>query len=236
MRPLLQQIPSVSPESAEGGVSRIERSRQRRTILLPQDPARLFLRFVEMAELRSGQAVMDVTFQGSLFALQLLRLVEPQGKVVCAAFSKEGLERAQAEARAFGLAVEAKLGWRLLTTTRFPFEDGQFDVITCQGGFRFLNAPRFFEEAARILAWGGRLVISERMLQATELDPLLLGLRRMVYRYVWRNAQEAKARFYPADELAEMARAAGFRQVFIRSLERPKLGRLPVLSILRALK
>jgi len=234
MLPTLHETSSVLLDSPLGCASGA-RTRRRR-ILSSLDPTRFFLRFIEMADLRPGHTVMDVTFHGSLFALQLFRLVEPQGKVVCVAFTRDHLERARAEARSFGLAVEARLGWQLLTSSRFPFDDGQFDVITCHGGFRYLNAPRFFQEAARVLALGGRLVLSERLLRATSLDPVLLKLRRVTYRYFWRNIEEAEATFHTADDLAEMAQAAGFRQIFIRSLERPRWGRLPVLSIVRALK
>lgn len=232
----LHQTSPVLIDSPSGCASRAGTPSRRRRILSSLDPTRLLFRFIEMAELRPGHTVMDITFQGSLFALQLLRLVEPQGKVVCVAFTPEHLERARAEARSFGLAVEARLGWRLLTASRFPFDDGQFDVITCHKGFRYLNASRFFQEAARVLVPGGRLVLSERLLRATSLDPVLVTLRRLTYRYFWRNIEEAKATFHTADDLAEMAQAAGFRQIFIRSLERPRWGRLPVLSILRALK
>ena len=43
-----------------------------------------------------------------------------------------------------------------------PFEDASYDVITCSASFHHFPDPdRFLEEARRVLASGGKLVIAE---------------------------------------------------------------------------
>lgn len=195
-----------------------------------------WLRFLEMADVRPGARVLDIAGRTAGMALPLLRLVEPGGKIVSLSFTEEQMERWRAEARRFGLAVESRIEWRVATTPRLPFEDGQFDVISCSSGVRFLNIPHFVREAHRVLAARGRLIMSERLLQGTTADSFFVKIRGILYRYLRRDAEEAQATFYTADQLAELLRAAGFAQIFIRGLERPRLGWLPVLSLVRAWK
>lgn len=200
------------------------------------DYSRLFLRFMEMADVKPGQRILDIAFNTSSLALQLLRLVEPGGRIVCLGFTDEMVERARAEARTFGLAVENRIEWRKASVDRFPFEDSQFDVVTCMAGLRYLNCESFVAEAWRVLTPDGRLVVSELALRGTRYDSLILTWRRFFHRYLRRDREEAAASLYSADQLGDRLRAAGFDQVFIRGLERPLFGHFPVQSVIRALK
>ncbi len=195
-----------------------------------------WIRFLEMADIRPGVRVLDLAGETAGMALHLLRMVEPGGKVVCLSFTERQMERVRAEARSFGLAIESKIEWRVATSHRLPFEDGQFDVVSCMEGVRHLNVPHLAREAHRVLAAGGRLVLTERLLPGTPRDRFFVSARRAFYRYVRRNPEEADAVLYTADQLAELLRAAGFAQVFLRGLERPRFGWFPVLSLVRAWK
>jgi ubiquinone/menaquinone biosynthesis C-methylase UbiE len=195
-----------------------------------------WIHFLEMADIRPGVRVLDLAGETAGMVVHLLRMVEPGGKVVCLSFTEQQMERMRAEARSFGLAVESKIEWRVATSRRLPFEDGQFDVICCTGGVRHLHVPHVADEAYRVLAVGGRLVLTERLLPGTPRDRFFLSARRAFYRYVRRNPEEAEAILYTADQLAELLRAAGFAQIFLRGLERPRLGWFPVLSLVRAWK
>jgi ubiquinone/menaquinone biosynthesis C-methylase UbiE len=195
-----------------------------------------WIRFLEMADLGPGARVLDIAGRATGTALHLWRLVEPGGRIVCLSFTEEQQERLRAEARAFGLAIESKIEWRVATAPRLPFDDGQFDVISCAAGVRHVNVPHFAREAYRVLAAGGRLVVTERLLQGTPGDRIFLKARRAFYRYIRRDPEEADAVFQTADHLAELLRAAGFAQVFIRGLERPRFRGWPVLSLVRAWK
>jgi len=200
------------------------------------DYGKVFLRFIQMADVKPGEKILDIAFNVSSLALQMLRLIEPGGKLICIAFTDEMLERARAEARLFGLAIERKIEWQVVSSGRLPFDDSQFDLVTCMVGFRHLNCERMAVEAYRVLNRGGRFVTCELALQGSPLDPLILKARRLLYRYLLRNRGEAEARLYSADALGEMIHAVGFRQVFIRGLERPAFGCFPALSIVRAIK
>jgi len=189
-----------------------------------------------MADVKPGVRVLDVARGTAGLALHWLRLVEPGGRIVCLSFTEAQMERLRAEARAFGLAIESKIEWRVATASRLPFEDAQFDVISCAAGVRHLNVPHFIREAHRVLVAGGRLVLTERLLQGTSYDWLFLKPRRAFYRYLRRDPEEAEAVFYTADHLADLLRAGGFAQIFIRGLERPRVRWWPVLSIVRAWK
>ncbi|MCS6815934.1 MAG: class I SAM-dependent methyltransferase [Blastocatellia bacterium] len=195
-----------------------------------------WIRFLEMADVRPGARVLDIAWETAGTALQLSRLVEPGGRVVCLSFTEAQMERLRAEARAFGLAAESKIEWRVATTHRLPFEDAQFDVVSCAAGVRHLNVPHLAREAHRVLAARGRFVLTERLLQGTPCDSLFLRLRRAFYRYIRRDSEEAEATFYTADRLAELLRAVGFAQIFVRGLERPRFQGWPVLSLVRAWK
>jgi ubiquinone/menaquinone biosynthesis C-methylase UbiE len=200
------------------------------------DYSRLFLRFMEMADVKPGQRILDIAFNTSSLALQMLRMVEPGGRIVCLGFTDEMVERSRAEARTFGLAVENRIEWRKASLDQFPFEDSQFDLVTCMVGLRYLNCESFVAEAWRVLTPQGRLVVSELALRGTRYDPLILRWRRFFERYLRRDRDEATASLYSADQLGDMLRAAGFDQVFIRGLERPWFGHFPVHSVIRALK
>ncbi len=195
-----------------------------------------WIRFLEMANVKPGARVLDIAWGTAGMALHLLRLVEPGGRIVCLSPTAAQMERLRAEARSFGLAIESKIEWRVATAPRLPFEDAQFDVINCAAGVRHLNVPHFAREAHRVLAARGRLILTERLLQGTSYDSLLLKMRRAFYRHIRRDPEEASAVFYTADHLAELLRAAGFTQVFIRGLERPRFRWWPVLSLVRAWK
>ncbi|GBC77835.1 Ubiquinone/menaquinone biosynthesis C-methyltransferase UbiE [bacterium HR08] len=195
-----------------------------------------WVRFLEMADVRPGARVLDIAWKTSSMALHLLRMVEPGGRIVCLSFSEEQMERLRAEARRFGLAVEGKIEWRVATLPQLPFEDAQFDVINCAAGVRHLQVPLLAREAYRVLAERGRLVLTERLLSGTPRDRLFVSVRRAFYRYVRRDPEEAAAVFYTADHLAELLQQAGFAQIFIRGLERPRFGGSLVLSLVRAWK
>jgi SAM-dependent methyltransferase len=54
-----------------------------------------------------------------------------------------------------------RVTWRQADAQMLPFPDGMFDVVVCQFGVMFfLDKPRAFAEAARVLEPGGRFLFS----------------------------------------------------------------------------
>ncbi len=75
---------------------------------------------------------------------------------------------ATARARAFGL--EGRATYRQGTVEALPFEDGAFDLVTCQTVIMHLADPMIgLREMLRVLAPGGRLLVAEPNNRATAL-------------------------------------------------------------------
>lgn len=113
---------------------------------------------VEIAAPRRGERVLDVACGTGAPALHLARRVAPGGSVVGIDIAAEPLKVASERARQRGL-----------TNTRFeradvhalPFEDNQFDLITCRFGVMFFSdLPRALREMRRVLRPGGRVAIA----------------------------------------------------------------------------
>ena len=114
------------------------------------------------------------------------------------------------------------------------FPDGYFDCVGVSFAFRNLTyknplAQCHIAEVLRVLSPGGRLVIMETSQPAGKMICKLyhLYLRWFGFRVgFWLSSNrgayhylaESAARFYTADELAEILFAAGFRQVSFRPL------------------
>lgn len=170
------------------------------------------------ARLKPGARVLDIAGQDISLALQMVGRVAP-GQVVSVASLEETLQRAYKQAQTAHL--EEQIDWRLATPEELPFPDESFDVVTCGLSFRLLKTAAFIQEAYRLLAPGGRLVITERLIPPTRLTEWRLAARRLYYRHLRKNPAEAQADFYTADEVADLLRQAGFEPVVIRGLQKP---------------
>jgi demethylmenaquinone methyltransferase/2-methoxy-6-polyprenyl-1,4-benzoquinol methylase len=128
-------------------------------------------------------------------------------------------------ARGKGGAGKQRVTFLEADTMRLPFADGSLDAVTSAFGFRNLaNYARGIEEMRRVLKCGGRLAI----LEFSRVQwPIFGPLFRFYFRYflprigAWISGVEGPysylpdsvAKFPDQDALAEMLRAAGFRNV-----------------------
>jgi demethylmenaquinone methyltransferase / 2-methoxy-6-polyprenyl-1,4-benzoquinol methylase len=116
-------------------------------------------RAADRAELKPGNAALDLCCGTGDLALELRSRVGPQGRVVGADFSERMLELAGEKAAERGLA-DVAFEWA--DALELPYSDASFDAVTVGFGVRNLaDLDRGIGEMARVLRAGGRLVILE---------------------------------------------------------------------------
>jgi len=178
-------------------------------------------RAADRAELRPGDAALDVCCGTGDLALELAGRVAPGGSVVGCDFSEPMLDIAREKAA--GRSVEgARFEWA--DALSLPYAAGRFDAVTVGFGVRNLaDLDRGLQEMARVLRSGGRLVILE-ITQPTRpplstffslwfdrVVPLLGALSEESEAYSY--LPESVRSFPSPRGLAEKLAAAGFDEV-----------------------
>jgi ubiquinone/menaquinone biosynthesis C-methylase UbiE len=190
-------------------------------------------RLLQEADIRPGERVLDVTSEDAATTLQLVRRVQPE-QVISVCPVEEVLQQAYAKAKAARL--EDRIDWRLVSLEQLPFPEESFDAITCSFSFRLLDAKSFIAEAHRLLVPEGRLVVAEQVVEKTKLNQWRIKGRQLYYQYLLKDRAEAEADFYTDDELVDLLQGAGFQQILIRGLQRPRTQHSWVFSIIKATK
>jgi SAM-dependent methyltransferase len=154
--------------------------------------------------LRPGETVLDLGSGAGIDAFLAARVVGPAGRVIGVDMTPEMLERARANARRAGVSqVEFREG-RLES---LPVDDASVDAVTSNCVINLVpDKARVFAEIARVLKPGGRLVISDIVLDGR----LPERIERDVYAYVGCVAGAA-----PREDYFGKLRAAGLGEVEI---------------------
>jgi len=128
--------------------------------------------------LEPGETVLDLGSGGGMDALLAARQVGPEGRVIGVDMTPAMLERARANAARAGVShVEFREG-RL---EALPVEDGTMCAVTSNCVINLVpDKGRVFAEVARVLRPGGRLVISDIVLDG----PLPESVASDVFAYV----------------------------------------------------
>ena len=145
---------------------------------------------LEHLALQPGETVLDLGSGPGLDALLAARRVGPAGRVIGVDMTPAMLERARRNAGRGGYAnVEFREG-RL---EALPVEDASVDAITSNCVINLVpDKAAVFREAARVLKPGGRLVISDIVLDG-DLPP---AVERDLYAYVGCIAGAARREAY----------------------------------------
>ena len=127
---------------------------------------------------QAGETVLDLGSGAGLDAFLAARQVGPQGRVIGVDMTPEMLEKARANAAALGLGqVEFREG-RL---EKLPVADASVDAVTSNCVINLVpDKAAVFQEIARVLKPGGRMVISDIVLDG----PLPAAIEKDVYAYV----------------------------------------------------
>jgi len=155
------------------------------------------------AELREGEVVLDLGCGGGLDAFLAARRVGNGGKVIGVDMTPEMIERAKANARKgdFG-NIEFRLG----EIERLPAEDNSVDVILSNCVMNHCpDKLAAFREALRVLRPGGRMLLSDLVIEAKLPDDLVLSLDK-----AWADWLSVAA---PRQEYLKAITDAGFRNV-----------------------
>ncbi len=157
-----------------------------------------------LASLKEGERVLDLGSGAGFDCFLAAKKVGAQGKVVGVDMTPEMLDKARANAKKGGYSnVEFRLG----EIENLPVADNSVDVIVSNCVINLApNKKRVFEEAYRVLAPNGRMMVSDIVL----LKPLPDAVQKSVEAYAACIAgAETK------DKYLEQIQSAGFQQVTV---------------------
>jgi SAM-dependent methyltransferase len=101
---------------------------------------------------RAPRRVLEVACGTGVVTRALAAALPAQASIVATDLNQPMLDMAQS------LPAARPVEWRQADALALPFADGAFDAVVCQFGVMFFpDRPRFFAEARRVLASGGRL-------------------------------------------------------------------------------
>lgn len=111
-------------------------------------------RLVDLAKARSGTRILDVACGTGVVTYQFAERNGNNGQIVGYDINPEMLAIAQAK------QSNASIEWRQGNVLELPFQDGAFDIVTCQHGLMFFeDRVRGLQEMYRVLAPGGSLLV-----------------------------------------------------------------------------
>jgi SAM-dependent methyltransferase len=157
-----------------------------------------------LAGLEPGETVLDLGSGAGIDCFLAAKKVGPAGRAIGVDMTPEMIDRARENARKNGAAnVEFRLG----EIENLPAADGSVDVIISNCVINLsTDKPRVFREAFRVLRPGGRMMVSDLVLQ----KPLPPAIRESIEAYV-----ACIAGAMVKDDYLGAIREAGFKDVAV---------------------
>ena len=170
---------------------------------------------VEMAALQPGERALDIACGTGIVARTAARRLGSGGGVVGLDLSAPMLAVARSAAAAEGVTIK----WREGNGLQLPLGDDAFDVVVCQQGLQFFpDRPAALREMYRVLAPGGRLVLS--VWREIERSPGFAVLAQALTRHVGPEAgilmTSGPFGLSSTEELRKLTTRANFKDINIR--------------------
>lgn len=157
---------------------------------------------VALASLREGETVLDLGSGPGMDCFLAAQRVGEKGRVIGVDMTPEMLERARENARRGGYS---NVDFRLGEIENLPVADASVDVVISNCVINLSpDKPRVFREAFRVLKPGGRLMVSDIVLE----EELPEAVRRSKAAYI-----SCISGAIPRSEYLGMIEEAGFRDL-----------------------
>lgn len=163
--------------------------------------------------------VVDLLSDTATLALRLAGRRSFFGKIHSFDSNVTLLERARQRARHLNLGQNVE--FRQFDERGWPLPDGFAEIVVSVFDFHRQQAQRFLQEAFRILAREGYLLLAEIIEPKSFRNRLLRSWLSFHLRFIQRNATEAQGVYYDQEEIIQMLFGIGFRQVVIQGLKSP---------------
>jgi len=171
---------------------------------------------IEAAALREGERVLDVACGTGVIARLAAERVGERGLVAGLDVNPGMLAIARAST-----PEDTSIEWHEASAERMPLPDEAFDVVLCQMGLQFVpDKPAALREMRRVLAPGGRLLLTLPGPIPAPMAAMEQALARSVSPESGSFVQIVFS-LHDADEVRELASAAGLRDVEVRSAVKP---------------
>ncbi len=178
--------------------------------------------------------VVDFLADTATFALTLAGRKAFLGKIYSFDNNITLLERARQRAR--HLNLQAVVDFRQFEGTKLPVSDAFAEIAVSIFDFHRHAPEQFLAEAFRILSPEGYLIIAEMIEPKSTWNNLKWTLKKMHLRFLQKNPTEAQGVYYDCDEVIQLLRNTGFRQVIIQGLKPPRSPNQGIFNLIAATK